>query len=40
LELRTYHEVYVIDRHTRFEYVNCHPETGLLPYFDFEATEL
>ncbi|MCG8419875.1 MAG: phenylacetaldoxime dehydratase family protein [Proteobacteria bacterium] len=33
LELRTYHEVYVIDQQAEFEYVNCHNRTGLLPYF-------
>lgn len=34
LEFRTYHEVFVLD-HDRdvFEYVNCHPHTGLLPFF-------
>ena len=32
LELRTYHEVYVVDGDVRFEYVNCHPRTGLLPF--------
>lgn len=36
LELKTYHEVYVIDKSTHFEYINCHHETGLLPYFDLE----
>lgn len=35
LELRTYHEVYVLAADAgRFDYVNCHPRTGLLPYFD------
>jgi aldoxime dehydratase len=35
LELRTYHEVYVLDdNNPPFEYVNCHPATGILPYFE------
>lgn len=34
LELRTYHEIYVIDRESSFEYINCHPNTGLLPWFE------
>lgn len=33
LELKTYHEIYVLDDDTGFEYLNCHPRTGLLPYF-------
>jgi aldoxime dehydratase len=34
LELLTYHEVYVLDGdNPPFEYVNCHPSTGILPYF-------
>lgn len=33
-EVRTWHEVYVLASGGGvFEYVNCHPETGLLPYF-------
>ena len=37
-ELRTWHEVYVLPEGGQvFEYVNCHPETGLLPYFDAEC---
>lgn len=37
-QLRTWHEVMVLpdDREQLFEYINCHPETGLLPYFDPE----
>lgn len=31
LELRTYHEVYVQNLDARFEYLNCHGRTGLLP---------
>jgi len=33
-QLRTWHEVYVLPEggHT-FEYLNCHPDTGLLPWF-------
>lgn len=34
LELRTYHEVFVIDRESTFDYINCHPQTGLLPWFE------
>jgi aldoxime dehydratase len=36
-QLRTWHEVYVLPEggHT-FEYLNCHPETGLLSWFDAE----
>lgn len=34
-ELRTWHEVYVLpEGGQRFEYLNCHAQTGLLPYFD------
>ncbi len=34
-ELRTWHEVFVLDSEGQhFEYLNCHPRTGLLPYFD------
>lgn len=34
LEFRTYNEIWVIDRDAvPFEYVNCHPRTGLLPFF-------
>lgn len=37
LELRTYHEIYVLAAQgSRFEYVNCHGNTGLLPFFDGE----
>lgn len=39
-QLRTWHEVYVLPEPTNdnqlFEYVNCHPSTGLLPYFQGE----
>lgn len=39
LELRTYHEVFVLaDDSSLFEYINCHPGTGLLPYFDSRET--
>jgi hypothetical protein len=35
LELRTYNEIFVLeDDNPPFEYVNCHPRTGLLPYFN------
>lgn len=30
LELRTYHEVFVVDEPEPFEYLNCHPRTGAL----------
>lgn len=34
LELRTYNEIYIVDDLARpFDYFNCHPLTGLLPYF-------
>lgn len=34
LELRTYNEIHVLGRDALdFEYVNCAPSTGLLPYF-------
>ena len=33
-QLRTWHEVYILPSHDQiFEYTNCHPATGLLPYF-------
>jgi aldoxime dehydratase len=34
-QLRTWHEVYVLPEggHT-FDYLNCHPDTGLLPWFE------
>jgi aldoxime dehydratase len=40
-QLRTWHEVYVLpaDGQT-FEYLNCSPQTGLLPYFQGERTGL
>ncbi|WP_119273596.1 phenylacetaldoxime dehydratase family protein [Taklimakanibacter deserti] len=39
-ELRTWHEVYVLpEGGQRFEYVNCHPRTGLLPYFEGSRLE-
>lgn len=31
LELRTYHEIYVLNEATEFRYLNCHGMTGLLP---------
>lgn len=34
-ELRTWHEVFVLAAEDqRFEYLSCHPHTGLLPFFD------
>jgi aldoxime dehydratase len=36
-QLRTWHEVYVLpEGGHRFEYLNCHPDTGLLSWFDAE----
>ncbi|BEJ15978.1 hypothetical protein CspHIS471_0505830 [Cutaneotrichosporon sp. HIS471] len=35
-QLRTWHEVFVLPEGQTFEYINCHPETGLLPFFDGE----
>ena len=33
LQMRTYNEIFIVDAHNpRFEYFNCHPRTGLLPY--------
>jgi aldoxime dehydratase len=33
LQLRTYNEIFIIDANNPpFEYVNCHPKTGLLPF--------
>lgn len=34
-QLRTWHEVFVLPKDGQlFEYLNCHPETGLLPWFE------
>ena len=34
IDLRLWHEVAILPATgQQFEYVNCHPETGLLPYF-------
>lgn len=40
-QLRTWHEVCVLpdDREQLFEYIGCHADTGLLPYFDAEGHE-
>jgi aldoxime dehydratase len=39
LQLRTYNEIFIIDeRNPEFEYFNCHPQTGLLPYADLIET--
>jgi aldoxime dehydratase len=36
-QLRTWHEVYILpEGDQRFEYLNCHPDTGLLSWFDAE----
>ncbi|MEJ1934420.1 phenylacetaldoxime dehydratase family protein [Nostoc sp. NIES-2111] len=32
-QLRTWHEVFVLPAGGRCEYLNCHPETGLIPWF-------
>jgi aldoxime dehydratase len=33
LQLRTYNEIFIVDENNPpFEYFNCHPRTGLLPY--------
>lgn len=38
LDLKLWHEVFVLPAETsRFEYVNCHPRTGLLPFFPVTA---
>jgi aldoxime dehydratase len=38
LKLKLWHEVSVLPAEGQvFEYVNCHPDTGLLPYFPSEA---
>ncbi|MEP9352224.1 phenylacetaldoxime dehydratase family protein [Xanthobacter sp. KR7-65] len=40
LELRTYNEIYVLDGDALdFEYVNCPPSTGLIPYFEARILE-
>lgn len=39
LQLRTYHEIYVLTGARDFIYWNCHAETGLLPYFDVEMVD-
>jgi aldoxime dehydratase len=33
-EVTTWHEVFALSGAASFEYVNCHPSTGLLPYCD------
>jgi len=33
-EVITWHELFVLQGGAAFEYTNCHPVTGLLPYFD------
>jgi len=33
-EVVTWHEAFVMPASTSFEYVNCHPKTGVLPYFE------
>jgi aldoxime dehydratase len=32
-EVVTWHEVFIMHASSSFEYVNCHPDTGFLPYF-------
>lgn len=35
IDLRLWHEVVVLPKEQHvFEYINCHPNTGLLPYYD------
>jgi aldoxime dehydratase len=36
LELQTWHEVGILRDQADFEYINCHPQTGLLPFFQAE----
>jgi hypothetical protein len=36
LELQTWHEVGILRDQGDFEYINCHPQTGLLPFFQAE----
>jgi aldoxime dehydratase len=31
-EVITWHEVFVLTGSNRFEYINCHDSTGILPY--------
>lgn len=39
LQLRTYNEIFILDdENPKFEYFNCHPLTGLLPYSDVVRT--
>jgi hypothetical protein len=38
-QLRTWHEVFVLPEGQTFEYINCHPETGLLPFFEGEKVQ-
>jgi aldoxime dehydratase len=33
-EVITWHEVFVLSGSAAFQYVNCHADTGLLPYRD------
>lgn len=33
-EVVTWHEMFIMPASTSFEYVNCHPLTGVLPYFE------
>lgn len=35
-EVVTWHECFVMPSTTSFEYVNCHPSTGVLPYFELQ----
>ncbi len=39
LELRTYHEVYVVEEPDAFEYINCHDSTGALGLLPAEAVD-
>lgn len=40
-QLRTWHEVFILPANRQtFEYINCTPETGLLPWFDATCMEV
>lgn len=38
-EVVTWHEVFIMPAASAFEYVNCHPKTGVLPYFELLEPE-
>ncbi len=39
LQLKTFHEVFILQDKVSFEYLNCHPQTGLLPYFSIDIVK-